>query len=48
MKAGGHGMPFRTFAGELTLTIHIPNGTPNEQPIFLPVREDAGKLIIDA
>jgi len=32
---GGHGMIFRTFDGRLMLTIHTPNRTPDERPIFL-------------
>lgn len=41
---GGHGMIFRTFEGRLMLTIHTPNRTPNERPIFLPVEEADGRL----
>jgi GH43 family beta-xylosidase len=37
-KDGGHGMFFRKFSGELILTLHRPNKTPNERPVFLPVR----------
>lgn len=36
---GGHGMLFRDMAGTLRLSIHSPNRTPNERPIFLPVEE---------
>lgn len=36
---GGHGMVFRALDGTQYLTIHTPNGTPNERPIFLAVRE---------
>lgn len=45
-KDGGHGMLFRTFAGQLTLSIHRPNETPHERPLFLPVREDGDRLMI--
>lgn len=45
-KDGGHGMLFHTFEGKLMLTIHKPNQTPNERPIFLEVYEDKGRLII--
>lgn len=38
---GGHGMIFRGLDGQVRLTIHTPNQTPNERPIFLPVRETA-------
>ncbi|MDF2922375.1 MAG: glycoside hydrolase [Paenibacillaceae bacterium] len=41
---GGHGMLFRTFDGQLMLTIHTPNKTPNERPVFLPVTEEQGRL----
>lgn len=46
-KDGGHGMLFRTFDGRLTLTIHQPNSTPHERPIFLPMREHDGTLAVD-
>ncbi len=36
---GGHGMVFRGLDGALRLAIHTPNKTPNERPVFLPVRE---------
>lgn len=36
---GGHGMLFRGHDGVLRLAIHTPNDTPNERPVFLPVRE---------
>lgn len=41
---GGHGMLFGAFDGQLTLSLHTPNATPHERPIFLPVREDDGRL----
>jgi hypothetical protein len=41
---GGHGMLFRTFAGQLMLSIHSPNNTPNERPVFLEISEIDGKL----
>ncbi|MGG1518693.1 glycoside hydrolase family 43 protein [Paenibacillus oryzisoli] len=41
---GGHGMIFRAFDGQLMLTIHSPNRTPNERPLFLPVVEQGGML----
>lgn len=43
-KDGGHGMIFRTFEGELRLTLHQPNDTPNERPAFFPIREIGGNL----
>lgn len=41
---GGHGMIFRTFEGELRLSLHLPNDTPNERPHFLPLRETGNNL----
>ncbi|GAB2695378.1 glycoside hydrolase family 43 protein [Paenibacillus thermoaerophilus] len=41
---GGHGMLFRAFDGRLMLTIHTPNRTPHERPIFIPVTDRGGKL----
>jgi len=41
---GGHGMLFRTFDGRLMLTLHSPNKTPNERPLFMCVREEEGRL----
>jgi hypothetical protein len=36
---GGHGMIFRSFDGELHLTLHTPNDTPNERAIIIPLAE---------
>lgn len=41
---GGHGMLFKTFDGQLMLSIHKPNNTPNERPVFLALNETDGKL----
>jgi len=41
---GGHGSLFRTFDGQLMLQLHKPNKSPHERPLFLPVREDNGRL----
>ncbi len=41
---GGHGMLLRTFAGQLTLTLHRPNQTPHERAVLLPVAEAGGTL----
>ncbi|OMF37120.1 glycoside hydrolase [Paenibacillus sp. FSL H8-0548] len=43
---GGHGMVFRTFEGRLVLTIHTPNQTPDERPIFIEVVEEDGELVL--
>ena len=45
-KDGGHGMLFETLDGRLMLTIHSPNQTPNERPVFFPIVEEAGRLIL--
>lgn len=39
-KEGGHGMLFQTFEGQLMLTIHSPNKTPNERPVFIKINEN--------
>lgn len=43
-KDGGHGMLFRAFSGELYMTLHTPNHTPMERPVFIPVREADGTI----
>ena len=47
---GGHGMIFRTFAGDLMLTLHSPNGNPSdgpiERPVFAPIKERGGDLVL--
>ena len=43
---GGHGMLFRTLAGQLMLTLHTPNRTPDERPIFVPIEETNEQLHI--
>lgn len=45
-KNGGHGMLFGTFDGRLLLTLHQPNKTPNERPVFIPVEEMDGRLVL--
>ncbi len=47
-RDGGHGMLFRTFDGDLRLSIHYPNDSPNERPLLLAVVEEAGALRIVA
>jgi hypothetical protein len=39
---GGHGMIFKTFQGQLLLSIHLPNRGPDERPMFLEIKEHAG------
>ena len=41
---GGHGMVFRSFDGQLYLTLHTPNETPNERAVFVPLDEGGGQL----
>ncbi len=43
---GGHCMVFRTFDGGLRLAFHRPNPTPDERPLFVPLREDGSSLAI--
>lgn len=41
---GGHGMLFTTLEGQLMLSIHAPNRTPMERPMFIPVRKAGDTL----
>lgn len=41
---GGHGMIFKTFAGQLMLTFHRPNQTPNERAVFVEIEEKEGGI----
>lgn len=43
---GGHGMVFRSFDGRLLLTIHTPNRTPDERPVFVELIEENGRFKI--
>lgn len=43
---GGHGMIFRTFAGELKFVMHRPNTSTKERPCILPLREIPGGLAL--
>ena len=36
---GGHGMIFTDLSGQMNLTLHTPNDTPNERPVFIPIKE---------
>ena len=47
---GGHGMLFTALDGKMYLSIHSPNGKIGdrmEMPIFIPVKEEDGKLVWD-
>ena len=43
-KDGGHGMLFHDFDGRLWLTLHQPNNSPNERPLWLEVMENGDGL----
>lgn len=44
---GGHGMVFKTFEENLILTLHAPNKTPHERPIFIKIIEEDGQLSVE-
>lgn len=41
---GGHGMIFKSFEGQLMLTFHSPNKTPNERAVFVEIEEKDGGI----
>ncbi|MGN8644816.1 glycoside hydrolase family 43 protein [Gracilibacillus sp. HCP3S3_G5_1] len=41
---GGHGMLFHDLEGQLHLTLHSPNKTPKERPIFIRIEEQDGVI----
>ena len=43
---GGHGMLFSTPSGKLYLTVHSPNKSPLERPIFVEIYEKDGNLFL--
>ncbi|MBQ3603597.1 MAG: family 43 glycosylhydrolase [Clostridia bacterium] len=45
-KDGGHGMIFTGLDGQLYLTLHCPNGQPNERPKFFEIEETEDSLQI--
>ncbi|HBC88880.1 MAG TPA: glycoside hydrolase [Lentisphaeria bacterium] len=45
-KDGGHGMIFRTFEGQLMMTLHRPNKTPEERPIIMRINDQDGVLSV--
>lgn len=45
-KDGGHGMIFTALDGRLMLTLHRPNGQPNERPAFFEIRETEDSIEI--
>jgi len=42
---GGHGMVFRAFDGHLMLTLHQPNETTRERPVFFELSDIDGCLV---
>jgi hypothetical protein len=40
-RDGGHGRFFRSFDGRLMMTLHTPNRTPHERPVFILLEEAA-------
>jgi hypothetical protein len=32
-------MIFTDLTGQMNLTLHTPNDTPNERPVFIPIKE---------
>lgn len=41
---GGHGMIFETFEGQLMLTFHSPNQSPDERAVFVDIVEQGGGI----
>lgn len=46
-KDGGHAMLFETFEGQLTISMHVPNRTPDERAAFFNVKEENGNLFLE-
>ena len=42
---GGHGMIFKALNGDLKLTLHCPNKTDYERPVFFDIKEENGTLV---
>ena len=43
---GGHGMLFRDLKGSLKLTLHNPNTTLKERPVFYDLQEQKGTIVV--
>ncbi|MBI1257871.1 MAG: family 43 glycosylhydrolase [Chloroflexi bacterium] len=43
---GGHSMVFRAFDDQLWLAFHRPNQSPDERPLFIPLRETGASLAL--
>ena len=46
-KDGGHGMIFKTFEGDLVISLHQPNGRPNERMKLYKLKEVDDHLVLD-
>ncbi len=44
---GGHGMIFKDFDGNLKLTLHCPNISHEEKPVFFSIKETEDSIVID-
>jgi glycerol dehydrogenase-like iron-containing ADH family enzyme/GH43 family beta-xylosidase len=44
---GGHGMVFKTFEGQLMMTVHQPNQTPHERPKFFPAKIENHAIVLE-
>lgn len=44
---GGHGMVFKAMDGQLKLTLHCPNITDYERPVFFNIKETDSTLVIE-
>jgi beta-xylosidase len=44
-RDGGHGMLFRDFRGRLLMTLHHPNHSPDERPMWVEVVERNGAIV---
>lgn len=46
-KDGGHGMLFKGLDGKMYLTLHAPNQTLQERPVFFAISEKDGHLVLE-
>lgn len=44
---GGHGMIFKDFSDKLKLTLHCPNISLKEKPVFFSIKETEDSIVID-
>lgn len=45
-KDGGHGMLFNSLNGEMTLTLHCPNTSLRERPVFFTLEDNGERIVI--